>query len=199
MEDRQLKDKAINFKGSDYVQVKDRVNYLVDNFDGRYEVLQDYQYFENTKTWVVKTTLVIRDETHEDSCSYVWLAQEVEWTSFINKTSALENCATSSLGRAIACLWIGVIDSFASMNEIEKAENRAKAQEKEEKDITKEWPFTEKKDLPWFNDPDFEKLKSETEWMKEKSTSDELIKSIETKFRISKTMKQKIADLWASL
>jgi hypothetical protein len=71
MEDRQLKDKAINFKGSDYVQVKDRVNYLVDNFDGRYEVLQDYQYFENTKTWVVKTTLIIRDETHEDSCSYV--------------------------------------------------------------------------------------------------------------------------------
>jgi hypothetical protein len=35
--------------------------------------------------------------------------------------------------------------------------------------------------------------------MKEKSTSDELIKSIETKFRVSKAMKQKIAELWASL
>lgn len=130
MTDKQLKDKAINFKGSDYVQVKDRVLYLADNYDGRYEIDQDYQYYEQTKTWVVKTTLTIRDEKHEKSCKYVWLAQEVEWTSFINKTSCLENCATSSLWRSVACLGIWVIDSFASINEIEKAENRAKSQTK---------------------------------------------------------------------
>jgi hypothetical protein len=74
--------------------------------------------------------LTIWDEKHEKSCKYVWLAQEVEWTSFINKTSCLENCATSSLWRSVACLWIWVIDSFASINEIEKAENRAKSQTK---------------------------------------------------------------------
>lgn len=130
MADKQLKDKAINFKGSDYVQVKDRVLYLADNYDGRYEIDQDYQYFEQSKTRVVKTTLTIWDEKHEKSCKYVWLAQEVEWTSFINKTSCLENCATSSLWRSVACLWIWVIDSFASINEIEKAENRAKSQTK---------------------------------------------------------------------
>lgn len=71
MTDKQLKDKAINFKGSDYVQVKDRVLYLADNYDGRYEIDQDYQYYEQTKTWVVKTTLTIRDEKHEKSCKYV--------------------------------------------------------------------------------------------------------------------------------
>lgn len=195
--DKSLKDRAINFKGSDYVQVKDRVLYLAENYDWRYEIYQDYEYFAENKMRVVKTKLVIRDETHEDNCIYEWLAQEIEWSSFINKTSALENASTSSLGRAIACLWIGVIDSFASINEIEKAENRAKVQEKEEKDITKEWPFPT--ELPWFNDKEFEQLKVETEWMKEKKTSEELIKSLETKYRLSKAMKLKVADLRASL
>jgi hypothetical protein len=71
MADKQLKDKAISFKGSDYVQVKDRVLYLADNYDGRYEIDQDYQYFEQSKTRVVKTTLTIWDEKHEKSCKYV--------------------------------------------------------------------------------------------------------------------------------
>jgi len=35
--------------------------------------------------------------------------------------------------------------------------------------------------------------------MKEKKTSDELIKSLETKYRLSKDMKMQVADLWASL
>jgi len=190
--DRQLKDKAIDFKGSEYVQVKDRVNYIVDNYEGRYEVLQDYKFFEESKTRVVKTTLVIRDETHEDCCKYEWLAQEVEGTTFINKTSALENCATSSLGRAIACLWIWVIDSFASMNEIEKAENRAKQEEKkEEKKVSN--------DLPRFNEPELKGLEKNQDWLKWFKTSDDLLKTIETKYRISKEMKLKIADYRASL
>lgn len=191
MEDRQLKEKAIKFKGSDYVQVKDRVNYLVDNYEWRYEIDQDYQFFEDSKTRVVKTTLTIWDNEHKNSCIYVWLAQEVEWTSFINATSALENCATSSLWRSIACLWIWVIDSFASINEIEKAENRAKSI-----DITKEWPFT---DLPWFNKEQLEELKGNIERVKEHQTSDSLIKAISTKYRVSKAMKQEIADFWATL
>jgi hypothetical protein len=33
MADRQLEDKAIKFKGSDYVQVKDRIQFLADNYE----------------------------------------------------------------------------------------------------------------------------------------------------------------------
>lgn len=175
MTDKSLKDKAINFKGSDYVQVKDRVLYLAENYDGRYEIDQDYQYYEDTKTWVVKTTLTIWDEKHEKSCKYVWLAQEVEWTSFINKTSCLENCATSSLGRSVACLGIGVIDSFASINEIEKAENRAKAQK---------WEI---KDLDWF-----EKAKQATKFMQECLDEEDFIKKVKSKH---KPTKQQETDL----
>ena len=36
MTDKQLTDKAIKFKGSDYVQVKDRVLYLADKYEWKY-------------------------------------------------------------------------------------------------------------------------------------------------------------------
>lgn len=185
--DKSLKDRAIDFKGNSYVQVKDRVLYLAENYEWRYDIDQDYQYFPDNKMWVVKTTLTIWDKDHSQFSSYTWLAQEIEWTSFINKTSSLENACTSSLWRAIACLWIGVIDSFASMNEIEKAENRAKAQEPQQAN------------LPWFNDPELEQLKWNSERAKGHETSDALIKSIEKKYKISKDMKMKIADYRASL
>jgi len=142
MADKSLKDYAIKFKGSDYVQVKDRVLYLAENYDGRYEIRQDYEYFPDGKMRVVKTILTIRDEKHEHSCVYEWIAQEIEWSSFINKTSCLENASTSSLWRAIACLGVWVLSSFASADEIEKAENRLK------NDV----PFKdEKKEESWFD------------------------------------------------
>lgn len=154
--DKQLKDRAIDFKWSQYVQVKDRVLYLAENYDGRYEIRQNYDYFQESKMRVVKTELTIWDEKHENSCVYEWLAQEIEWSSYINKTSCLENASTSSLGRAIACLGVWVLSSFASADEIEKAENRAKAME---------WPFKpEKKPEPkdWF-----EKTLANTKFMQE--------------------------------
>ena len=166
MWDKQLKEKAINFKGSDYVQVKDRVLYLAENYEWRYEIYQEYDYYEWAKMWVVKTTLNIRDEKHEHSCEYCWLAQEIEWSSFINKTSALENACTSSLWRAIACLWIGVIDSFASMNEIEKAENRLKQQPKKTYQSR------------------FQKAMSNTEFMKQCLDQNDFINKIKEKYEL---------------
>ena len=174
--DKSLKDRAINFKGSDYVQVKDRVLYLAENYDGRYEIDQDYQYYPDNKMWVVKTTLTIWDENHDYYCKYVGLAQEIEWTSFINKTSALENASTSSLWRSVACLGIGVIDSFASINEIEKAENRAKADK-----------------LPSNPEPDwFEKAKQATQFMQECLSEDDFIEKVKSKH---KPTKQQETDL----
>ena len=119
MEDRQLKDKAIKFKGSDYVQVKDRIQYLADNYEWQYSIETNYQYFEESKTWVVRARLTIWTSV------FTWLAQEVEWQGYINKTSALENAETSAVWRAIAFAWIGVIDSIASIDEINKANNRS--------------------------------------------------------------------------
>ena len=50
-------------------------------------------------------------------------AQEKESSSYINKTSYVENCETSAVGRALGFLGIGIDTSIASAEEIETAVN----------------------------------------------------------------------------
>lgn len=71
--------------------------------------------------WVVKATLTMINTLE----SFTGLAQEIEESSNINKTSALENAETSAVGRACAFAGIGVIDGIASVDEINKATNRS--------------------------------------------------------------------------
>ena len=49
------------------------------------------------------------------------LAQEKESSSFINKTSFIENCETSAVGRALGFAGIGVDGSMASAEEVANA------------------------------------------------------------------------------
>lgn len=49
-------------------------------------------------------------------------ASEKQSDSFINKTSYVENCETSAVGRALGILGIGADSSIASKEEIEKAD-----------------------------------------------------------------------------
>ena len=48
-------------------------------------------------------------------------AEEIIGSSQINQTSALENCETSAIGRALAMMGIGVNESFASGDEVANA------------------------------------------------------------------------------
>lgn len=116
---KDLKDKAIQIKGKDYVQVKDRILALSEE---SYSVETDYDYFPERKMWVVKAKLSYRGEV------YTGLAQEVESDNYkeVNHSSALENAETSAVGRAFAMAGIGVLDSIASVDEINKANNRPK-------------------------------------------------------------------------
>lgn len=51
------------------------------------------------------------------------LAQEKESSSYINKTSYIENCETSAIGRALGVCGIGIDGSVASAEEVENAIN----------------------------------------------------------------------------
>lgn len=54
-------------------------------------------------------------------------AYEKEGSTFINKTSYIENCETSAIGRALAMCGIGIDTSIASKEEVENAiENQNK-------------------------------------------------------------------------
>lgn len=59
-------------------------------------------------------------------------AYEKEGSTFINKTSYIENCETSAVGRALAMCGIGIDTSIASKEEVE---NAIAQQEQEKKDL----------------------------------------------------------------
>ena len=116
--DKQLKNKAVDIKGKAYVQVHDRVLYFNDTYKNggiATELISDPQ----DARVVVKAT-VTPDHATPDRI-FTGYAQEVVGEGFINKTSALENAETSAVGRALAMMGIGVIESIASVDEINKA------------------------------------------------------------------------------
>ena len=63
-------------------------------------------------------------------------AQEKETASFINKTSYIENCETSAVGRALGMCGFGIEKSLASYEEVMNAIENQKEDEKEEAKIT---------------------------------------------------------------
>lgn len=109
---------TIKFKGTDYVEVKERILYLANEKPFGYSVLTKAKYYQEDKMWVVKATLLVNGEKYNGH------AQEIVGDGYINKTSALENAETSAVGRAFAMAGIGVIGSIASMDEINKSLNR---------------------------------------------------------------------------
>lgn len=120
MSDKQLKNKAVKIQGKDYVLVSDRILYFNENYENgsiHTELLTDPG----------NELIVIRATVFPDASNYhrkfTGYSQERVGEGFINKTSALENAETSAVGRALAMMGIGVIESIASADEINKAIN----------------------------------------------------------------------------
>lgn len=67
-------------------------------------------------------------------------AYEKEGSTFINKTSYIENCETSAVGRALGMLGIGVDTSVASAEEVQNAKLNQDQKQPEEKEERKASP-----------------------------------------------------------
>ena len=185
----ELKDKAIDIKWKKYVLVSDRVIYFNENYPNW--CIQTERFLE----WdmeIFKATVIPDIEKPERYFTWYSQAKRVKELDpkkkmDVNLTSALENAETSAVWRAIAFMWIGVIDSIASADEIKKAENAEKRQEKK------------KEETKWFNKEELERLEKNTEYLKKFATSDDLIKDIQKYYWVSKEMKLKIADVRANV
>lgn len=119
MSAKDLKDKAINIKGKKYVLVSDRVLYFNETYDKgsiHTELVSPY----NSDLIVMKATIY---PTASDEFRYfTGYSQAIIGDGMVNKTAALENAETSAVGRALAMMGIGVIESIASVDEINKAQ-----------------------------------------------------------------------------
>ncbi len=101
----------------DYVEVNVRVERFYEKYpEGRIST----QLLSWENGIVVMKAEVYR--SYQDSVpSATGHAYEKEGSTFINKTSALENCETSAVGRALALLGFEIKKSIASKEEVENA------------------------------------------------------------------------------
>ena len=111
--------KSIKIHGNDYVMVKDRIIYFNENYPNG-SIISDSK-LEGT-SYICKTTVI--PDVENEKRKFTGHAEEIIGSSQINKTSALENCETSAIGRALGCMGIGVEESFSSANEVQNAKHQ---------------------------------------------------------------------------
>lgn len=107
--------KKIDIKGKPYVMAHERIKYFRDNYKGA--ILTDLVSDTDGKC-IFKAEIIVDGE-----CVATGYAYEREDASFINKTSYIENCETSAVGRALGMLGIGIDESVASYEEVANAVN----------------------------------------------------------------------------
>jgi hypothetical protein len=114
--------KSVNIKGKEYITVNERLIYFRKQaiFKG-WRIVEDLIDL-NEKEGVFKVSIVDKDDNIIASAH----AQEYRDSSYINKTSFLENGFTSALGRALGYLGIGIDTSIVSAEELVNALNNQK-------------------------------------------------------------------------
>lgn len=134
--------KTTDIKGKAYVEVNQRIKafrqlypegfirtQLLSNENGVCVFKAEVGYYEISKyvddvhCWVDKEEFILATGT----------AYEKEQSSYINKTSFIENCETSAVGRALGMLGLGIDTSVASAEEVRNAINQQEARADEGK------------------------------------------------------------------
>lgn len=118
MSDKQLKDKTIDIKGKKYVMVKDRLIYFNETYPNG-SITTELVSEPTSELIIIKAT--VRPVADEKFRAFTGYSQAIVGGSGVNATSALENAETSAVGRALAMMGIGVLDSVASADEIKKS------------------------------------------------------------------------------
>ena len=123
--------KTIDIKGKPYVEVHERIKQFRSN--EKYQGCSLITTILKLEDGICLMKAEIVDEG--GNILAIGHAYEKEGSTFINKTSYIENCETSAWGRALANLGIGIDHSITSGDEVQ---NAIKQQEIEkQKDILK--------------------------------------------------------------
>lgn len=113
--------RSIQIKGKSYIPVNERVKEFHAKFPELRVLTELVSLDENS---VVMKATVSDMEGNVLANGY---AQEDRGSSNINKTSYVENCETSAVGRALGMFGIGIDDSMASADEVANAIDRQEA------------------------------------------------------------------------
>jgi len=133
--------KGINFSGKKYTVVSNRVEIFRKSFG--IELGIKTEIILNDGKFVIVKAIIEDKDGHVVGSGF---AEEVRGSSNVNKTSALENCETSAIGRALASLGLHG-GTYASLNEIDAVKRKEKALEEKalEETALEETALKEKK------------------------------------------------------
>lgn len=116
--------KTIDVKGKNYVMVNERLKYFREHFEG-YALISEIIEFTPERVCILA-------KIHDNNgvIKATGIAFEEKQSSYINKTSYIENCETSAWGRALANFGIGIDESVSSADEVARAFAIQEEQEK---------------------------------------------------------------------
>ena len=117
--------KTIPIHGKEYVEVKTRVQYFRKNYPNGSIVTNVLQ--QDSESITTQTKIFIDDKLVSSG-----IAHEDKNTSYINKTSFIECCETSSVGRALGLFGIGIEASVDTADTIRRAIDEQNANKKVE-------------------------------------------------------------------
>ena len=106
--------KTVNIKGKEYVEVNERIKAFREMYPSGSIVTELLS--NNDGVCVMKAMAIIDGQIRSTGHAY-----EKEGSSYINRTSYLENCETSAIGRCLGCMNIGLDTSVASADEVANA------------------------------------------------------------------------------
>lgn len=107
--------KAIDIKGKEYVEVNQRIK--------AFRMVYPMGTIETEMISNENGVCIFRATISDDECHVLatGTAYEKEDSTFINKTSYIENCETSAVGRALGMCGFGIDTSIASAEEVKNA------------------------------------------------------------------------------
>ena len=169
--------KAKEIKGKSYLYVKDRNSIFRKHFGldvsyhSSYELTDPkvFNYIDKNGKEIHKFlpgSVIVKTEIfYKNKFLACGLAQEFRDSNHINVTSAMENCQTSSLGRALACLDLTGTE-FASADEMQIAAHNGKAIDELNNNDASDTQEKDKKHIPPIKDyeDDFSPDVSESEF-----------------------------------
>lgn len=104
----------VNIRGKNYKTVAERVSEFREQYKLDYAIITEIVSASD----LVQVKAVIQDKS--GFVIATGFAEELRGSTNINKTSALENCETSAIGRALAAFGLGGTE-YASANEVADA------------------------------------------------------------------------------
>ncbi len=107
--------KTVNIKGKEYVEVNTRLQYFREVYP---QYTLDTKVVQITEDSITFKAFILNEEGRLIASG---TAKERSGSSFINKTSYVENCETSAWGRALGNFGIGLDTSVASYDEVANA------------------------------------------------------------------------------